>query len=173
MSSKFAKLRKPPANGITDVGLAFGDITRYLRDDGTVRPEWERDFIVRIALPAPIPFADGTPEDGPAVTRLAVHAFAAAAFEDVFARIHREGKWPLLTSCGGAFAVRLKRGSRRLSLHAWGLAVDLNVEDNPMGKPGKMPRELVSIFKEYGFSWGGNWPGKSRDPMHFQYANGY
>lgn len=171
--SNYANILKPPADGLTEVIRAFGDPLLHIKEDGTPRPTWEEQNIVRIALPDIIPYADGTPADGPYVTRLAVHKFAAAAFEAAFGRIHRDGLWPLLTSCGGAYTFRLKRGSRRLSMHAWGLAVDLNVEDNPMGKKGKMPKEIIALMAEYGFTWGGRWPGKSRDPMHFQYSNGY
>jgi hypothetical protein len=31
-----------------------------------------------------------------------------------------------------------------------------------------MPEEIVKIFEDIGFKWGGRWAGAFRDPMHFQ-----
>jgi hypothetical protein len=42
-----------------------------------------------------------------------------------------------------------------------------------MGKPGRMPESIVQTFRDFGFTWGGDWSGRSRDPMHFQYCSGY
>lgn len=54
------------------------------------------------------------------------------------------------------------------SVHSWGIAFDINA--NP--RPGKVNPELVKHFKEWGFTWGGDFKGNV-DPMHFQYASGY
>jgi peptidoglycan hydrolase-like protein with peptidoglycan-binding domain len=54
------------------------------------------------------------------------------------------------------------------SVHSWGVAFDINA--NP--RPGKVHPELVKHFKEWGFTWGGDFKGNV-DPMHFQYASGY
>jgi D-alanyl-D-alanine carboxypeptidase len=53
-----------------------------------------------------------------------------------------------------------------LSLHSWGIAVDLNVPGNQRGTAGEMDRTVVSIFKKWGFAWGGDW--HYTDPMHFE-----
>ncbi len=55
-----------------------------------------------------------------------------------------------------------------LSLHSWGIAVDLNVPGNQRGTVGEMDRQVVAIFKEWGFAWGGDW--SYTDPMHFEMA---
>lgn len=76
----------------------------------------------------------------------------------------------------GAWAVRNMRGGRNLSMHAYGLAIDLNAPENPLGvKPGwheesfTNDHPVVKMFKEEGWIWGGDW--KSRpDGMHFQAA---
>jgi hypothetical protein len=57
---------------------------------------------------------------------------------------------------------------RGLSLHAWGLAFDVDWDDNGVGTPGNLPYNVVAVFKDHGFTWGGDWP-KFRDPMHFQW----
>ncbi|HET9859658.1 MAG TPA: M15 family metallopeptidase [Nocardioidaceae bacterium] len=58
--------------------------------------------------------------------------------------------------------------SRGLSLHTWGIAVDLNVPGNQRGTVGEISREVVAIFKRWGFAWGGDWA--YTDPMHFELA---
>jgi hypothetical protein len=71
---------------------------------------------------------------------------------------------------GGAYVPRfIDRDPRRgLSLHTWGIAVDLNVPGNLRGVPGEIDRTVVSIFKRWGFGWGGDW--NYTDPMHFELA---
>lgn len=54
------------------------------------------------------------------------------------------------------------------SVHSWGIAFDINARP----APGSVPPELVKHFKEWGFTWGGDFK-SNYDPMHFQYASGY
>jgi hypothetical protein len=68
----------------------------------------------------------------------------------------------------GCYAPRRIPGSGTLSLHAWGLAVDLNASRNPQGSPPHQDRRLVAIMERHGFSWGGRWP-TVPDGMHFEY----
>ncbi len=56
--------------------------------------------------------------------------------------------------------------SNGLSLHSWGIAVDLNVPGNLRGTVGEIDRTVVAIFKKWGFAWGGDW--NYTDPMHFE-----
>ncbi len=58
--------------------------------------------------------------------------------------------------------------AKGLSLHSWGIAVDLNVPGNQRGTVGEMDRRVVAVFKKWGFSWGGDW--NYTDPMHFELA---
>lgn len=58
--------------------------------------------------------------------------------------------------------------AKGLSLHSWGIAVDLNVPGNQRGTAGEMHPQVVAIFKEWGFAWGGDW--SYTDPMHFELA---
>jgi hypothetical protein len=58
--------------------------------------------------------------------------------------------------------------AKGLSLHSWGIAVDLNVPGNQRGTAGEIDREVVAIFKRWGFAWGGDWAWT--DPMHFELA---
>ena len=74
----------------------------------------------------------------------------------------------------GCFNPRYKRVSmRQVSLHSYGLAVDINAATNPMQRPltTDIPAAFVMAFEAEGFTWGGRFP--TPDPMHFQLCSGY
>jgi hypothetical protein len=71
----------------------------------------------------------------------------------------------------GCYAPRRIRPGGALSLHAWGLAVDLNASTNPFGGRSAQDRRLVRVMRRHGFTWGGDWPTRP-DPMHFEYRGG-
>lgn len=74
-----------------------------------------------------------------------------------------------LKTWDGCFNVRRKRGLKSLSLHSWGIAIDINAAWNGLGKEPTMSPELVKCFTDAGFDWGGIWSRK--DGMHFQLKN--
>jgi D-alanyl-D-alanine carboxypeptidase len=69
---------------------------------------------------------------------------------------------------GGCYVPRFidRNPSLPLSMHAFGLAVDLNVSTNQLGTEGDMDPRIVEIFERWGFVWGGDW--SRPDPMHFE-----
>ena len=71
----------------------------------------------------------------------------------------RRGHASALHTYAGCYCYRNIRGTNRLSNHAHGKALDLNV-----GLP--MHSGIVTCFKEAGFRWGGDW--KTPDIMHFE-----
>lgn len=159
-----------PPHGLNAVLAEFGDIYAYLRDDGSLDPRWETDQLSRAPLPFPIPLSwDRTKQ----ATSLYCHRKLAPVLADVFREIRRRNLQGKLETFGGCFNFRAKRSSSKLSTHTWGIAIDLNPETNPMGKPGRMPEGIVRAFRDFGFTWGGDWSGKNQDPMHFQYCTGY
>ena len=66
----------------------------------------------------------------------------------------------------GCFNIRKKRGLTSMSLHSWGIAVDINAFENGLGKTPKLSSGFVKCFTDAGFDWGGIWTRK--DGMHFQ-----
>jgi hypothetical protein len=68
----------------------------------------------------------------------------------------------------GCYAPRRIQPRGQLSLHAWGLAVDLNASRNPFRGRSHQDRRLVRTMEKHGFTWGGRWPTRP-DPMHFEY----
>ena len=83
-----------------------------------------------------------------------------------------------------SFNYRFLSGSKLLSMHASGLAIDINPKQNPYVKNGSnspvgstyeldengticSDSEIVKAFKEMGWSWGGDWK-SLKDYQHFQ-----
>ena len=71
-----------------------------------------------------------------------------------------------LKTWDGCFNIRKKRGLNSMSLHSWGIAIDLNAFENGLGQQPKLSPEFVKCFTDNGFDWGGNW--KRLDGMHFE-----
>ena len=69
----------------------------------------------------------------------------------------------------GCYWPKLIEDSDHLSMHAWGLALDINVPTNQRGTKGDMDPQVVAVFKRWGFRWGGDWHDVP-DPMHFELA---
>jgi hypothetical protein len=83
-----------------------------------------------------------------------------------FTNLLERGLGGELHSFDGCFNIRQMRGSKSMSLHSWGVAVDLNASTNQMGSKPTLTPEFVKCFTDVGFDWGGDW--KNPDGMHFQ-----
>lgn len=73
-----------------------------------------------------------------------------------------------LKTWDGCFNIRNVRGGTSWSLHSWGISVDVNAAENPLGKIPVLSPEFVKCWKDAGFDWGGNF--RRLDGMHFQLA---
>jgi hypothetical protein len=71
-----------------------------------------------------------------------------------------------LKTWDGCFNIRKKRGLSSMSLHSWGIAIDVNAFENGLGQTPKLSPQFVKCFTDNGFDWGGTWTRK--DGMHFQ-----
>jgi len=160
----------PIPNGQAEVRALFGDIR--VHKDASPRPRFplliEGDWEARNMVTVPISGLR-------ALRRIYCHRKLAPVFSAVFSEIVALGLGDEIKSYDGCLCVRYKRSTRRkkLSTHAWGIAVDLNAATNRQGTSGDMSREVVGVFRHHGFKWGGDWRRKYRDPMHFQYCTGY
>ncbi len=159
-------------HGLAQIKSIFGDIERFVRPgrDGrpALDPEFERTHLAVVRMSFALPVA-GRP--GECVNSFRCHEKLAPIFQALFDRIFAEDLEYLLNSFGGCLQFRSKRNGRGFSTHAWGIAIDLNAETNLPGTRGDMPDDIVKVFKEAGFIWGGDW--RHPDPMHFQYCTGY
>jgi hypothetical protein len=71
-----------------------------------------------------------------------------------------------LKTWDGCFNIRKKRGLSSMSLHSWGIAIDVNAFENGLNQTPKLSPGFVKCFTDAGFTWGGTW--KRKDGMHFQ-----
>ena len=62
-------------------------------------------------------------------------------------------------------------GTSMVSQHAYGNAIDINPDRNPVNGRSDLPPNVGAMAEKYGISWGGDWKNK-KDPMHFEYVGG-
>ncbi|HUB47055.1 MAG TPA: M15 family metallopeptidase [Acetobacteraceae bacterium] len=79
---------------------------------------------------------------------------------------------------GGTYVCRSAADAGQPSMHGWGAAIDINpafsdywlwhraAGDRP-AYVNRIPLEIVAIFEQHGFIWGGRWA--HFDTMHFEY----
>jgi hypothetical protein len=86
--------------------------------------------------------------------------------------IERQGLAHLIdpSEYGGCFVPKFIRNNpaSAVSHHTWGIAVDLNVAQNPFGHTPHMDPRIVQIFERWGFIWGGRF--LVPDGMHFEFV---
>jgi|GEM_PF-1465279 len=119
--------------------------------------------------PVNFPFVGGT-------KTIQVHIKAAPCFKAVAQALATVTHRP--TTSGGTYIWRTNSNNASvLSLHSFGIAIDLDVGDNPNhgGTPPNcttnMPADFVDVWKKYGFRWGGNYS-STCDAMHFEWLGG-
>lgn len=89
--------------------------------------------------------------------------------KQAFSNLINRGFVNELKTWDGCFNIRKKRGLSSLSLHSWGLAVDVNAFENGLGQPCKLSAGFIKCFTDAGFISGSTW--KRVDAMHFELAN--
>ncbi len=159
----------------------YGPCTRF--DDACVRLQCHPNGAVH-----PVPWVPGLGGGTLNVTSVnGVDAALSAVSKDIERAL--DPKWKdYLVPAGGGYAPRCIAGTARLSVHAFGIAVDLNpkygqywlyglpagtteqsfeASNKPLRYDNKMPLQIVAIFEKHGFIWGGRW--YHFDGMHFEY----
>jgi hypothetical protein len=152
------------------------------RGGSVVSPSWYQRHIAFVRTPWKSAMGEIK------ITRIAVHARCAAAFEAWFdavwanaGRSQREIDLWGMSRFGGAFNYRPMRGGSALSMHAYGAAIDFDPQRNGLGnrRPHfrNLREEVVQPFLRLGGVWGGDWNGNGDtlderrcDGMHFQFA---
>lgn len=105
---------------------------------------------------------------GPVPRKIYCNKDMIVPLTNAFENVLKEGISDQIKTWDGCFNIRAKRGAKSISLHGWGIAIDINAAWNRFGKKPTMSIELVNCFANAGFSWGGYW--KKPDGMHFQLA---
>src|SRR5216684_372413 len=109
------------------------------------------------------------------IKSLTVNKMIATSLLKVFTEIldqcgHDQVKIDALgvSNYGGCYNNRSIRGSTNISNHAFGAAIDLNPENNPLGgKKGTMSPIIIAAFDKEGWFWGGRYKGRL-DQMHYE-----
>ncbi len=101
--------------------------------------------------------------------KVQVNKLAATAFQGFINELAKSYK---ITSIGG-YNLRNKVSGNSLSEHAFGNAIDINPDANPMGKNlvTDLPPNISALAAKYGLSWGGDWK-SAKDAMHFEWRGG-
>lgn len=113
--------------------------------------------------------------DAVKISRITCNILVAPSLRRIFAAIlkHYNGDMAKLSADGmdaydGCYNDRSIRGSSRRSMHAYGAAIDIDAEHNPLGaEHWRMPSAVVAIFTAEGWRWGGLYHGR-KDAQHFE-----
>lgn len=100
-----------------------------------------------------------------------VHKLLVPFLEDVFYLLEKQGiNYQIKVAYG--YCNRNIRGGNTKSMHAFGCAIDINPEKNPMGPRliTDMPVSFIKCWKQVGFNWGGDYSNR-KDAMHFELIN--
>lgn len=87
---------------------------------------------------------------------------------------------PYVENIGGTYNFRKIAGTERLSMHSFGIAMDINVaksrywrwdkeekNQKELNSMHEIPQKIIDIFEKHGFIWGGKW--YHYDTMHFEF----
>jgi hypothetical protein len=155
-----------PSGGSTRGGIAramevkrgFGEFAvrlPYGSDWIGIEPGWLRRNVVTRSVPV--------------LGSVTCHRRLIAPLRRALTSLRRRGLGRLVDpgDYAGCYAPRRIPGSGSLSLHAWGLAIDVNASRNPQFGASRQDPRLVRAMEDAGFTWGGRWP-TAPDPMHFE-----
>jgi hypothetical protein len=136
---------------------------------------WSSQHLVPVAIPFQM-HMDEVP-----VHSISINKIAAASLSRVLTTIWNacDHQQTNVGKCGcevfsGSFAVRPIRGGKAMSMHSFGLAIDIDAPRNGLAEPAsrtffQSDSVVVRAFKSERWTWGGDWRGR-RDAMHFQAA---
>lgn len=136
----------------------FGDPTK---DNVSFENKWMVLWIVPEIIRAAIPAMPARIYGN----KLMIPALEATLKALIILGLHKEIK-----TYNGCFNIRKKRGLSTISLHAFGLAIDLNAALNPLGGAVTWSYPFLQVWRDHGWILGADW--KSRpDGMHFQFED--
>jgi D-alanyl-D-alanine carboxypeptidase-like protein/MacB-like protein len=148
-----------------DAEKIFGSFDYTVNPDGSIVPsaDWVKKYIVGKTVPI--------------LGSTKCHKIMFPQLTGALNEINEEGLASLINvrDYGGCYNARLIRGEdpadpqSNLSMHAWGLAIDINVSTNQMGAQPTLDPRIVAIFEKWGYRWGGRWTTRP-DGMHFELA---
>ncbi len=154
-------LTQPAANPVafltgSRAAHAFGAFSYKYFADGTIQPDaaWVSASIASATVPI--------------LGRVTCHRLMIPQLRGALQDVVKAGLSSSLHTYDGCYVPRFieRNPSHAISLHTWGIAIDMDASTNYRGIKGTMDPRVVQIFKRWGFRWGGDW--KYTDPMHFE-----
>lgn len=146
-----------------------------LYGDPMDKPAFEKAWMVVYKFPEwlasrfPTSALNGRP-----VTRIYMHKKLVPLFELTMLHLVEAGLISELKTFDGCWNVRYQRGStKQLSIHSWGLAIDFNAKDNPLGGEVKFSQAFLDVWRKtetHGMGWvlGADFKPPRVDGMHFE-----
>lgn len=149
-------IREKPSTQTVAAAGSLEPFTYVSVGDGTIQidPAWVNRNIVTVDLPI--------------FGRTRCHRIIIPQLSAALNELVALGLGELITDYSGCYVPRhmLWNPNRGISRHAWGLAFDVNVGSNGYGETPTLDPRVVSVFKKWGFEWGGDW--STPDGMHFE-----
>lgn len=154
-------------------GVELSQRMNWLFPNGTPTSSGEAaNYMVTIT----VPINDATGNE--TTSSITVHQALAEEVLAIFEEMQETGfKIHQLAGYGWRM---MASGTGNLSHHSYGVAIDINWDENPAVYWGYSPDpnneyyitpEIVNIWKAHGFYWGGDWSAAYYDPMHFSYTD--
>lgn len=161
----------PPARpvGRAAVIATFGNPIEYVN----TKPIWESSALAYVDLPSSLIYAVDTTV---LITRIRAHKLIVDHLAQTLMACLAAGVPADRMKYGGCYCWRAERGSATaLSLHTWGIAIDLDPVENPRGKPWvddgiMLHPTIIQTFAANGWHWGNGF--NVPDPQHHQFATG-
>jgi len=128
-----------------------------------IDPRWVSENIIEVDVGISLPLPGGG-----SISKIKVHKKVASYFIKAFKIIKENNLLNKIKTFDGTFNPRHMNWdpSKPLSFHSWGIAIDLNASENPLGGPASDANKELweKAFKPAGFRW----LGPVYDPMHFE-----
>lgn len=138
------------------IKATFGEFA--IRDRAGRDVEIDPDWIARWIVTEPVPILGS----------VTCHRMIIAPLRAAMAELEQANLAHLVQASdfAGCFSARRISAGQPLSHHAWGAAVDLNVDGNPRGSFSTQDPRLVQTLAGHDFAWGGTW--LVPDPAHYE-----
>ena len=184
-SHEIATVGVLPPNGRAAIKAMFGNPSNH---DGTLNAAWEHANI-ETAKPSRWKFFYQDDSGLVPTSGIRMHRLIVPNFNNAMGEIWDYAKMQIggaptedtvrdwlhqrhLDVTGGGFNYRKITAGSELSLHSYGIAIDMDPLHNPRKKPltKTLPDWWFDIMQKWGFSNGCHFP--TPDPMHIQFATG-
>lgn len=172
----------PYGGEIEAVAEVYGDPAKYARERFPGRfpdvhtldeGQWRKATLA--TLPVPFPSAVRISGTKTMARQVYCHRLIRESLVEILTELADTDLWRYVTDYAGCYNYRLRRGSNRLSLHAWGAAIDLNAERYPLNCPPDKTdpfiAQVLPVFKKHGWNSGADWS-KPIDAQHCQATTG-